>query len=86
MSYATFDGGELMVGHDPARAKLLLIDPKISGAHLRLRYTDGVLIAEDISRNGTNVNGVRIQHPAVLNRRDVLTMGSTQFQITWWGK
>lgn len=82
-SYASLEGGELIVGRDPARAKLLLKDPKISGTHLRLRYTDGVLIAEDVSRNGTSVNGVRIQRPTVLNQHDTLTMGTTKFQITW---
>lgn len=83
---ASFRGGELIVGRDPSRAKLQVSDPKVSGVHLKLRYQGGVLIAEDVSLNGTSVNGERIGAPTPLRQRDVLTMGTSQYRITWWTK
>ena len=76
---------ELLVGRDMTSVKLLLPsdDLKISGTHLVLRYIQGTMFVEDLSRNGTSVNGQRIQKLTKLRQHDVLTMGVSRFRITW---
>lgn len=77
-------GEEITVGRDPARAGLVIRDDlKISGMHLVLRYDRNMMMVEDFSRNGTKVNGNRIDRPTVLHQHDVLTLGATQLRITW---
>ena len=77
-------GEELAVGRDPSRAGLVIRDDlKISGMHLVLRYDHNMMMVEDFSRNGTKVNGNRIDRPTVLHQQDVLTLGATQLRISW---
>lgn len=84
-SYSAQMRDQLLIGRDPASAQLVLPgnDLKISGSHLILRYRNGALFAEDISRNGTLLNDVRMHQPTMLHQQDVITLGSTRLRITW---
>ena len=59
-------------------------DPEISRHHARAsRGADGQITIEDLgSRNGTFVNGERIDAPRTLDLGDVLKMGLTVLQVT----
>jgi hypothetical protein len=58
--------------------KVQLIDPGVSGFHARIfRGTDGYVLEDLKSRNGTWVNGTRVFH-ATLSHGDVLRMGNTE--------
>ena len=76
---------EMIIGRDPKRAKMLINYPdlSISGMHLRLSYENDIMKAKDISRNGTFINGKRIQNSVVLNSGDQITMANSAFIITW---
>ncbi len=76
---------QLLVGRDPARVHLVISpdDHKISGAHFKLQYTQGTMFIEDISRNGTKVNEIRIQRITQLHQQDVLGIGTSRFKIMW---
>lgn len=76
---------KLLIGRNPESAGLVLPDDdlKISGKHLILHHQNGRLFAEDISRNGTLLNGVRIYQPTALHQQDVLTLGKTRLRIEW---
>lgn len=75
----------LLIGRNPESAGLVLPDDdlKISGKHLILHHQNGRLFAEDISRNGTLLNGERIYQPTALHQQDVLTLGKTRLRIEW---
>ena len=75
----------LIIGRDPSKARMIVCpnDKKVSGEHLRLTYQAGVMTAQDVSRNGTLVNGVRITASTVLHENDRITMGVTTLLITW---
>ena len=78
-------GREMIIGRDPRRAKMLINcpDSSISGMHLRLSYENGIMKAKDISRNGTFVNGKRIQNTVVLHSGDQIRLANSAFIITW---
>lgn len=57
--------------------KVQLIDPGVSGFHARVfRGTDGYVVEDLKSRNGTWLNGSRVFH-ATLSHGDVLRLGNT---------
>lgn len=69
----------LVIGRDPARARLLLNDPQVSGAHCELSYTAGGVMLKDLaSTNGTFVNGTRVQE-RLLKYGDTVTLGVSPF-------
>lgn len=73
--------GEVIVGrgHD---CDLTLDDPLVSREHARLTVADDLLVVEDLgSRNGTVVNGERVQGAIRLDAGDRLTLGSHQFLV-----
>lgn len=78
-------GREMIIGRDPRRAQMLINHPdaSISGMHLRLSYENNVMKAKDISRNGTFVNGKRIQNTVVLHSGDQISLANSAFVITW---
>lgn len=62
--------------------QLVLDDPMVSRRHLVLfRDTDGVTIEDLGSRNGTLVNGVRIEGPQRLASGDRITVGAHQLTL-----
>jgi hypothetical protein len=65
-----FDRG-FLIGRDPA-CGLWLDDPKVSRQHARLRLEAGVWLLEDLgSRNGTLVDGKRVERIALPHRAHV---------------
>ena len=60
-----------------------LSDPRMSQRHaeLQLIARDRARVTDLDSRNGTRINGVRINAPSLLTTADVLQLGSTFFQL-----
>jgi serine protease Do len=57
---------------------VILADPEASRRHAMFRPGDGGIEVHDLgSRNGTVVNGTRIQTPVLLSDGDVVTIGKT---------
>lgn len=85
VAYRADMGREMIIGRDPRRAKMLINypDASISGMHLRLSYENNVMKAKDISRNGTFVNGKRMQNTVVLHSGDQISLANSAFIITW---
>ncbi|MDD3409406.1 MAG: FHA domain-containing protein [Eubacteriales bacterium] len=83
----------LIIGRDATRgARLVLADDhKISGVHCKLTYAEGAMYVADMSRNGTQINGVPLPKGeagqpgvrTVLHQQDVLKLGSTSLRISW---
>lgn len=74
---------ERTIGRDPAN-DLVVEDDEISGQHARILFRDNDFWVEDLdSRNGTHVNGTRIESATLLRNEDLLRLGSTlmKFQI-----
>lgn len=68
------------IGSDP-RADLALDDAHVSRRHARVgRDRDGILVEDLGSRNGTYVNGVRVER-ALLNRDAVITCGTCHLRL-----
>jgi predicted component of type VI protein secretion system len=65
---------ELIVGREDA--SLTIEDPEISRRHAAIRPVDGGFEIEDLgSRNGTHVNGSRIERPTRLGGGDSIKLG-----------
>jgi two-component system cell cycle response regulator len=70
--------------HQPAllgrgkRCDVKLDDDGISRSHARIRHDGGALVVEDLgSRNGTQVNGARVDGPTPLRDGDKIQLGRT---------
>ena len=63
--------GEVTLGRSPA-CTFQIVDPDVSRRHAALRETPQGVVVENFSRNGTLVNGERINAPTVLCNRDVV--------------
>jgi predicted component of type VI protein secretion system len=73
--------GRTRVGRDPG-ADIRLDDEAVSLHHLEIENRDGVLFATDLdSRNGTALNGERLDRPRRLRDGDVLTLGGQRLEI-----
>jgi pSer/pThr/pTyr-binding forkhead associated (FHA) protein len=71
----------LEVGRDPA-AGLVLDDQLVSRLHVRLTPGDGEVTVDDLgSRNGTFVNGTRIEAPASAGPGDSVLVGGTTLVV-----
>lgn len=72
---------DLVVGRvDPA--DVVLVDPRISGRHARLRPGAGGATIEDLgSSNGTLVNEERVTAPRPLRDGDVIRLGDTSLRV-----
>lgn len=74
----------IVIGRVASKARLVIPDEKVSGAHLRLTYAGGMMYAEDLmSRNGTKINGNPLVGRIPLQRQDVITIGTTSLRINW---
>lgn len=70
-------GGEAIIGRSQ-RAAIKLIDDGVSRAHARLRTEGGKLFLEDLgSRNGTFINGRRLERTVPLVDGDKIQIGRT---------
>jgi hypothetical protein len=68
--------GELIVGREDA--SLTIEDPEISRQHAAIRPVDGGFEIEDLgSRNGTHVNGSRIEGATRLGGGDSIKLGQS---------
>ena len=75
--------GELVIGRSVAELPGLVTDTEISRVHARVwRTPDDSLMIEDLgSRNGTFVNGARIEGPAPLEPGDQVRTGRTTMEL-----
>jgi hypothetical protein len=75
--------GELTVGRGGGCQIVLPDDTFVSQVHARLFQRDGRTFVEDLgSRNGTFVNGARIDAPTRLRRGDRVQFGQTVTEVT----
>ena len=75
-------GETVVVGRDPA-AGVVLDTPNVSRLHARLtRQSDGILVEDLGSTNGTWVNGQRMRKPALVRPSDDLRIGPQRLQFT----
>ena len=69
--------GHNRVGAHPA-CDIVVDDDTVSGSHAVIVYRDGrCLIKDDLSRNGTFVNGVEITEARTLQNYDQIRVGNT---------
>lgn len=73
----------LMIGRQSEGPGRLADDPELSRHHAKIsRRPDGTFVIEDLaSTNGTQVNGERIEAPAVLATRDSIEVGGTTISV-----
>ena len=73
--------GAVVLGRDEG-ADLQLPDKTISRRHAALRIEGETAVVEDLgSRNGTFVNGTRVEDPRRLREGDSLQMGATVIEV-----
>ncbi len=61
---------------------IVISDPEISRQHAVIRIVDGSPVLDDLqSLNGTWVNGKRIELPTLLAPGDVVTLGTSTFEV-----
>ena len=82
------DGYVVAVDHSPFTVgrrpdnDLELAEAAVSGRHAELRYEAGVWLVVDLgSRNGTFLNGQRVEHPSRVNLGDILHIATRGFQV-----
>jgi sigma-B regulation protein RsbU (phosphoserine phosphatase) len=69
------DGEPLVLGRSP-QADIIIDDNRASRRHARIHHHEGIYLIEDLnSRNGTLVNGVRIDVPRQLHPGDEIVIG-----------
>ncbi|HAL93011.1 MAG TPA: hypothetical protein DCM68_08320 [Verrucomicrobia bacterium] len=74
-------GEPLTIGRS-READIPLLDDKVSRAHCGIRLSNGEFYLKDIkSRNGTFVNGQRVEDTAKLKAGDRIQVGSTIFVL-----
>lgn len=73
--------GPIIVGRSPG-ADIVIGNGYVSGRHARFKLMGQNLFIEDLgSTNGTSVNGHRIEDPAALKDRDVITIGDVAIRV-----
>jgi hypothetical protein len=71
--------GQLTFGRE---GDVVIADPEVSRKHAVVRLVDGSLVIDDLqSLNGTWVNGKRIELPTLLAPGDVVTLGTSAFEV-----
>lgn len=74
--------GEVELGREKSNA-IVVSDPKASRHHALLSPgQQGFIIQDQVSANGTYVNGVLIGQPTPLNHKDKVMIGDTLFLFT----
>lgn len=75
---------ELVIGRVPQKARLIVPDPKVSGANSKLTYENRVMYIEDLkSTNGTLLNGMKVTGKVVVHQQDTIRIGQTNLRISW---
>ncbi len=76
-------GDSYVIGKDPHVADIIFQDLSVSREHARLSITsDNVITVEDLqSRNGTLLNGAKIDETKTVHSQDLLSMGTTSFLL-----
>lgn len=70
-------GQQLLIGRGP-ECDIAIADRQISRHHARLRRTSEGFVVEDLgSKNGTHVNGVQVDEPKLLQDGDVIQVAFT---------
>jgi DNA-binding winged helix-turn-helix (wHTH) protein len=73
--------GEVVIGRDPG-AGVMLSDPSVSRHHARLLVADDSLTLEDLgSKNGTFVEGLKLDRPTPLSDGDKIRVGSVDLTV-----
>jgi len=77
--------GTLVIGRDAGRTNLTFNnDSLLSGAHCAISYEQCGLVLNDLgSTNKTFVNGVPIAERYVLEKDDILSVGSMELRVNW---
>lgn len=71
----------LTIGRDPAN-DLVLEDSSLSRNHARITFQDGKAVLEDLgSRNGTMLNGDRLQEPRQVSAGDEIIFGRLSIRL-----
>ena len=76
---------ETVLGASENKADIIISEnPYISGVHAVIRFSDGVFTVEDVSRNGTSVNGKRLtkRQRVPLQDGDELRLATSKFRVT----
>ena len=76
--------GEVVVGREAAGAAVLSHVPQVSRRHCRLRWTDGILVVQDLgSMHGTRVGPSRIdcREPQIVQSGEVLYLGREPVRV-----
>ncbi len=69
--------GSYTIGRDPLVCQIVVAQEVISRLHARIeRRGHRYIVIDNLSHNGTYVNGRRIIEPCVLNSGDLLGLGS----------
>lgn len=77
-------GERFSIGRNGKRCDLTISDDMISGLHLILSYTRGILTVADAgSTNGTFVNGIKIDKPRQLQNGDTIVIGKTKITVNF---
>ena len=75
---------ELVIGRVPSKARLIVPDPKVSGANSKLTYENRMMYIEDLgSTNGTQLNGMKVTGRVVVHQQDTIRIGQTNLRISW---
>jgi hypothetical protein len=75
------DGERIVLGRGSA-CDVLVEDDAVSNDHLELSRHGGAVLATDLdSRNGTRLNGRRLDRPTRLRHGDTLVLGKTRLQL-----
>ena len=83
-SYTSPMVDELVIGRAPQKSRLVVPDPKVSGANSKLTYANHVMMIEDLgSTNGTQLNGMKVTGKAVVHQQDTIRIGQTNLRISW---
>ncbi len=70
------EGHGFQIGRNPAMAWVLPDpDKRISGEHLRVHYQEGAYWLQDVSKNGTTVNGRPLEGIRRLTHDDLIVIG-----------
>ena len=83
-SYSSPMVDELVIGRVPQKARLIVPDPKVSGANSKLTYVNRVMYLEDLgSTNGTQLNGMKVTGKVVVHQQDTIHIGQSNLRISW---
>ncbi len=75
-------GERTVIGRDP-EADIHIDGEAVSWKHLEIESRGGVLMATDLdSRNGTELNGERLERPRRLRDGDVLIVGGRRLEVS----